>query len=140
MIVNFISTHLLSHCLHKVQPSRLTYILFEDEDILFLPLLWRPRSWQSWGDYLERTWISLAVKLAISRRINLVADIDTYANGEMRPYTFGIHLPYFIYPEIFCFSSILKCRGSNILILCGRNVKARCALIQFLNPELLHIG
>ena len=39
---------------------------------------------------LSSWWSSLAVKLAVSGRMNLVADMATDAKREMRPNTFGM--------------------------------------------------
>ena len=58
----------------------------------------------------------------------------------MKPNTLGMLFTILPLSEIFFFPLILKYGGSNILVLGGRNVKERRALLHLLNPELLRLG
>ena len=47
---------------------------------------------------LSSWWISLAAKLAVSGRMDLVADTTTYEKREMRPKTLGMSSLFFYFP------------------------------------------
>ena len=59
----------------------------------------------------------------------------TYLKREMIPNNFGMHFPYCIYIELFFFTLIRNGKGSHIMGLGGRNVKARCALLLWLSQS-----
>ena len=56
------------------------------------------------------SWRSLAGKLAIYGRMDLVTDMATDVKRAMMPNTFRVTFP-FLFFELFSFSLILKCRG-----------------------------
>ena len=72
--------------------------------------------------------------------MDLVLDVSIDAKRQMRLNTFGMPFPSYLYFELFCFALILKWGGLKMLGLGGRTVKARCAIIHLMKPELLHLG
>ena len=74
---------------------------------------------------------------SVYRRIDLVADISTYAKRAMRPNNFCTPFHLLCFFKLFFFTLILIYRGFNILESGGWAVKERCALLQLVKPELL---
>ena len=68
-----------------------------------------------------------------------VADMDTETNVQL------VQMPlYFfplsdIFPELFWFSSVLKCIGLHIILL-GVNFKAYLAILLSVNQSFLYLG
>ena len=71
--------------------------------------------------------------------MNLVIGMATDNKGPIMPNTMGFHFYYFLFPELFLFSLIMKRRGLNILELGGRTVKEHHALLQLVIPALMHL-
>ena len=95
MLVNFVCAYFLTRCLHKVQPVRLTGDLLEvnlSYPASILEARGLVKLGRFSGDYLALSswWITLAEKLAVSGKMDLVEDIATDANRERRSKTLGI--------------------------------------------------
>ena len=70
-----------------------------------------------------------------------MAYMATYiGKGQLGQITFVFNFPSYLFLRFFCFTLILKCRGSRILGLGERAVKAFRTLLHLVKPALLNIG